>query len=191
MAAHNPIALRNGNSNYRPIAEASSSVNSSNNVFEKSYQPDQTYLFPKWLFGKRLRPFQSAWFTLYSWLHYQPESDTVICYICAKHNRNGNLDSITNKDPAFISTGFCNWKKAIECFEVHRISKCHKTSLKYEKTIPNCKDIEVTFNSDTQKKRETERKYFRKIWGEEKCVNILQHIQFLNDVSDVLHPSSG
>ena len=47
VAAHNPIALHNGNSNNRPIAEASSSVNSSNNVFEKPYQPDQTYLFPK------------------------------------------------------------------------------------------------------------------------------------------------
>ena len=154
MAADNLVALHNGNSNDRPIAAASSSVNSSNNVFEKPYQPDQTYRFPKRLFGKRLRPFQSAWFTLYSWLHYQPESDTVICYIYAKHSRNANLDSITNKDPAFISTGFCNWKKPIECFEIHRISKCHKTSLTYEKTILKCKDVWVMFNCDTERKRE-------------------------------------
>ena len=133
------------------------------NVFEKPYQPDQAYRFPKRLFGKRLKPSQSAWFTLYSWFYYQPESDAVICYICAKHNRNGNLDSITNKEPAFISTGFCNWKKAIECFDVHRISKCHKTSLTFEKTIPKCKNVGVMFNSDTERKRETERKYFRKV----------------------------
>ena len=114
VAADNPLTLYNGNSNDRPIAAASSSVNSSNNIFEKPYQPGQTYRFPKRLFGKRIRLFQSAWFTSYScWLHYQPESDTVICYICVKHNRNGNLDSITDKDLAFISTGFCNWKKAI------------------------------------------------------------------------------
>ena len=146
VVADNPIALHNGESNDRTIAAASSSVNSSNNVFEKLYQPDQTYRFPKRLFGKILRRFQSAWFMLYSWLHYQPESDTVICYICAKHSRNANLDSITNKDPAFISTGFCNWKKPIECFEIHRISKCHKTSLTYEKTILKCKDVWVMFN---------------------------------------------
>ena len=85
MAADNSIALYNGNSNNRSIAAASSSVISSNNVFKKPYQPDQTYRIPKRLFGKRLRPFQLAWFMLYSWLHYQPESDTVICYICAKH----------------------------------------------------------------------------------------------------------
>ena len=35
VAADNPVALHEGNSNDRPIAEASSSVNSSNNVFEK------------------------------------------------------------------------------------------------------------------------------------------------------------
>ena len=136
VAVDKPVALHNGNCNDLHNNAASSTVNSSN-VFEKSYQPDQTYRFPKRLFGKRLRPSQSAWFTLYSWFHYQPASDTVICYICAKLSRNGYLDSITNKDPAFISIGFCNWKKAIECFEEHRISKCHKTSLTYKKRYRN------------------------------------------------------
>ena len=63
VAADNQVVLHNGNSNDRPIAVASFSVNSSNNVFEKPYQPDQIYCFPKPLFGKRLRPFQSAWST--------------------------------------------------------------------------------------------------------------------------------
>ena len=58
---------------------------------------------------------------------------------------------------------FCNWKKVIECFDVHRISKCHKTSLTFEKTIPKCKNVGVMFNSDTERKRETERKYFWKV----------------------------
>ena len=35
VAADKPVALHNGNSNDRPIAAASSSANSSNNVFEK------------------------------------------------------------------------------------------------------------------------------------------------------------
>ena len=79
-----------------------------------------------------------------------PESDTGICYIYAKQNRNGNLDSITNKNLVYISTGFCNWISAIECFEVQRVSKCRRTSLTYEKTIPKCKDIGVIFNSETK-----------------------------------------
>ena len=77
VPADNPVSLHNGNSNDQTIATASSSVNSSN-VFERPYQPDQTYRFPKRLFGKRLRPFQSAWFTLYSCFHYQSKSATVI-----------------------------------------------------------------------------------------------------------------
>ena len=97
VAADNSVALHNGNSNDRPITAASSSVNSSSNLFETLYQPEQTYCFPKRLFGKR--PFQSAWFTSYSWFHYQPESDAVVYYICVKHNQNGDLDSITNRDP--------------------------------------------------------------------------------------------
>ena len=97
VAADNSVALHNGNSNDWPITAASSSVNSSSNLFEALYQPEQTYCFPKRLFGKR--PFQSAWFTSYSWFHYQPESDAVIYYICVKHNQNGDLDSITNRDP--------------------------------------------------------------------------------------------
>ena len=52
VAADNPVALRHGNSNDRPIATASSAVNSSNKVFKKLYQPDQTCRFPKRLFGK-------------------------------------------------------------------------------------------------------------------------------------------
>ena len=35
VAADNPVALHEGNSNDRPIAEASSSVNSSNTVFSR------------------------------------------------------------------------------------------------------------------------------------------------------------
>ena len=42
VLADNPVALHNGNSKYRPITAASSSVNSSNNIFEKLYQLDQT-----------------------------------------------------------------------------------------------------------------------------------------------------
>ena len=35
VAAYNPVALHEGNSSDRPIAEASSSVNSSNTVFSR------------------------------------------------------------------------------------------------------------------------------------------------------------
>ena len=46
VPADNPVSLHNGNSNDQTIAAASSSVNLSN-IFERPYQVDQTYRFPK------------------------------------------------------------------------------------------------------------------------------------------------
>ena len=72
VAADNPVALHQGNSNDRPIAGASSSVNSSNYVFETLYQPYQTYYFPKRLFGKRLDSIanKDSERSLYNFLRY-------------------------------------------------------------------------------------------------------------------------
>ena len=53
VAVDNPIVLHNGKSNVRPISPASYSVNLSNNDFEKPYQPNQAYCFPKRLFEKK------------------------------------------------------------------------------------------------------------------------------------------
>jgi len=44
-----------------------------------------------------------------------------------------------NKDPAYISTGFKNWKK--ECFKTHESSKCHKAALTNQVTVPKCGDV--------------------------------------------------
>ena len=46
-----------------------------------------------------------------------------------------------NKDPAYISTGFNNWKKAPKCFKTHENSKCHKAALTNQVTVPKCGDV--------------------------------------------------
>ena len=89
--------------------------------------------------------------------------DSVICYICANHELKGNLISASNKDYAFISTGFCNWKKATMQFDSHMRSSCHKTALKFHVTVPACKDIEAILSSEVEKARKSERNYFRKV----------------------------
>ena len=151
VAVDNPVVLHNGNSNDRPIAAASSSVNSSNNVFEKPLNhPGQTYCFPKRLFGKRVRSFQSVWFMSYSWLNYQP-----LLFVTLKPNTI-EMRTYINKDPAFISTGFCNWKKAIECFEVHRVSKWN-----------------VMFNSDTEIKNRDWKKMLEEGDGNSTGISLL------------------
>ena len=52
-----------------------------------------------------------------------------------------NLEMEKNKEEAFLSTGFRNWKKALDSFKQHQKSKCHIAALTFEITIPQCGNI--------------------------------------------------
>jgi hypothetical protein len=55
----------------------------------------------------RRRSFRSVWYMTYQWLEYSPTTDAAFCYAC-RHFPSNSKDS----EPAFISTGYNNWKKA-------------------------------------------------------------------------------
>ena len=64
------------------------------------------------MFGKKQpvnRAFQRSWFKTWSWLHYDEATDASFCYYCGKADQEGKLKA-TNKDLAFITKGFTNWK---------------------------------------------------------------------------------
>ena len=51
------------------------------------------------------------------------------CYYC-KLCHDSNVGLVSSKaDPAFVKTGFCNWKKGMEKFKDHESSLAHKNSL--------------------------------------------------------------
>ncbi|CAF3819629.1 unnamed protein product, partial [Rotaria sp. Silwood1] len=54
------------------------------------------------------RSFQSNWFRDRIWLEYSVENDACYCYYC-RHFSSNQL----NADDAFATTGFNNWKKAL------------------------------------------------------------------------------
>ena len=70
----------------------------------------------------------------------------------------------------FISTGFNNWKKALEKFKKHQNLLCHKASLTYEEVVPQRGDVrEMT---DKNLKAERELNY--------KCLMvIIENLQYL------------
>lgn len=70
----------------------------------------KNFEFPKRKFSGQNRSFQAAWFDIFSWLHYDEQLDSVLCFYCAQQNAQGNLRCAGNKDQKFISDGFCNWK---------------------------------------------------------------------------------
>ena len=75
------------------------------------------------------RAFQPAWYSQFTWLHYLPISDSVICHTCATANSKGLLHLDTRSEGSFLSDGFRNWKNALcktKGFRKHESSLCHK-----------------------------------------------------------------
>ena len=91
--------------------------------------------------------------------YYDVEKDRVFCHFCTSHK--DKLLAEHNKDPAYISTGFNNWKKAPKCFKTHENSKCHKAALTNQVTVPKCGDIAELINKDLVKQRSNERQYLK------------------------------
>ena len=123
------------------------------------YQPPENFIFPKTLIGNRERHCQSKWFKTFPWLHYDVKKDSVFCHFCILHE--DKLLAEHNKDPAYISTGFKNWKKAPKCFNTHETSNCHKAALTNQVTVPKCGDVAELMNKDLAKQRSDERQYLK------------------------------
>ena len=95
------------------------------------FQPAD-FNFPKKHCGKQNRAFQSKWFSEFPWLHYNEQSDSVLCFICMQQNAKSNLRAARSKEVCFISKGFSNWKKALARFKKLQVSECHKIAIDYE-----------------------------------------------------------
>ena len=65
--------------------------------------------FPMKTFGKQQRSFSSSWYSKYPWLHYQEESDSVLCFYCLVAEKR-ELPVTGNWDLTFSRKGFSNWK---------------------------------------------------------------------------------
>lgn len=58
-----------------------------------------------------------------------PGVEGVLCFYCSKAFYSETSPLAKNADSAFISSGFKNWKKALERFTVHERSDSHKTAM--------------------------------------------------------------
>ena len=80
------------------------------------FQPAD-FNFPKKHCGKQNRAFQSKWFSEFPWLHYNEQSNSVLCFIFMQQNAKSNLRAARSKEVCFISKGFSNWEKALSRFK--------------------------------------------------------------------------
>ena len=78
--------------------------------------------------GQRSRQFCCDWYRSYPWLVLRITRLKVFCAYCRYCDAKGLLKDKLS-DRAFISSGFCNWKKALERFEQHAKSSVDKEAL--------------------------------------------------------------
>ena len=117
------------------------------------YQPDTVNIPVQLLNGKTLR-FQKTWFERFPWLHFDARIGRVLCHVCALAQKNKHLNLATKTDKAFLSKGFCNWKKAVEKFQNHAKSSTHKLAVSNELHIAKSKSVLDQVNvqhTDSQK----------------------------------------
>lgn len=62
--------------------------------------------------------FQSSWYNTFPWLHSEAGVRAVLCFYCmTSHQICGTHSVAKNTETAFVTTGFWNWKKAVEKFK--------------------------------------------------------------------------
>ena len=109
-----------------PITESpnNQSTNTSISGFDKTLtkipsdlgktSPSQPIInFPKSIFGRYIRCFQSDWYDKFAWIEYSVERDSVFCFVCRNFLMMDAKDAKYIED-TFTTQGFNNWKTALE-----------------------------------------------------------------------------
>ena len=91
----------------------------------------------------------------------------MTCFVCKKHSKKLKVEK--TKD-AFLSTGFSNWRKALDSFKDHEKSKFHVAALSLELVVPKCGNVREMTNENLKIKMAENRKCLLKI---------IETIQFL------------
>ena len=68
--------------------------------------------------GPQARYVQADWFKQHTWLTLCTSRQKLFCFPCSNAVRRNLMVFSKNADPAFVTTGFCNWRKASDCNSV-------------------------------------------------------------------------
>ena len=130
-------------------------------------EPNQsTISFPKTKFSDCNRSFQKDWYHRFSWIHYDIEKDAAFCFSCIKALSMGAISS-GNVEPAFVKTGYRNWKRACEVdrgFMKHCASEAHREAVERVVKAPvENRNAGEMLSSGYQKEKELKRNALFKI----------------------------
>ena len=90
----------------------------------------------------RTRYFNPAWDDTHSWLTLCTSSGSgkAFCSVCREQKSKGRLSFSRNQDPAFLTTGFNNWKEASLRFQKHEAFKTHREACEKAVAAERSKD---------------------------------------------------
>jgi hypothetical protein len=77
----------------------------------------------------KARYVQPKWFKEQLWLTLCTTRQKLFCFYCSSAARQNMLVFSKNADTAFVSSGFCNWRKASERFRIHETSHVHSEAM--------------------------------------------------------------
>ena len=86
-------------------------------------------------------------------------NNSVFCRFCRTQEQKGNIRDQGNKDAAYISKLFSNWKKAPKCFAEHLKTTCHRIAATYFLVVPESEDIGEMIDKNTLQVRKAKQKY--------------------------------
>ena len=79
--------------------------------------------------GSQARYVQDSWFKDHTWLTLCTTRQALFCFPCMTAKSRNLIVFSKNAEASFVSAGFCNWRKASECFRKHETSHAHSEAL--------------------------------------------------------------
>ena len=94
--------------------------------------------------SRQARCVQPCWFQKHRWLSLCATRNKLFCFVCFMTVQRNLLTFSKNVEPSFTTTGFCNWRKAGQCFRKHEASLGHHEALL---KVNNTQDISAQLNA--------------------------------------------
>ena len=98
-------------------------------IYSEPNHPNPSVIVKQVLSSSKTLTFQNTWYDKYPWIHFSAEVKGVLCFYCSKYFKGKKPCIATKVEQCFISTGFTNWKKALEKFKIHASSAGHRLAM--------------------------------------------------------------
>lgn len=104
------------------------------------------------------RMFRHQWYTRFPWLEYSVEKQSAFCFQCRLFALGQGMSAAVDGgqiDTAFTSTGFNNWKKALEKkrgLVQHSDSICHANAFKAYSDFISGKSVDIQLSQEKERR---------------------------------------